>query len=132
MGATVQHLVSWRKQEQVKIDKMATEEQTWKSLVYNTNITPDQVHTFYKTWAETYEDDMIKLNFTSAGRSLWYWNRWCCPCQARIPICGRARLQQRDAGPRPGEDAHEQAGLQRDDRERLWDGGSQPAAWTHL
>merc|ERR1712233_140417 len=67
MGATVQHLVSWRKQEQVKIDKMATEEQTWKSLVYNTNITPDQVHTFYKTWAETYEDDMIKLNFTGAG-----------------------------------------------------------------
>lgn len=61
---------------------MATEEQTWKSLVYNTNITPDQVpmlswpimiefyfcliqvHTFYKTWAETYEDDMNKLNFT--------------------------------------------------------------------
>merc|ERR1712233_138138 len=67
MGATVQHLVSWRKQEQVKIDKMATEEQTWKSLVYNTNITPDQVHTFYKTWAETYEDDMNKLNFTGAG-----------------------------------------------------------------
>ena len=24
-----------------------------------------QVHTFYKTWAETYEDDMNKLNFTS-------------------------------------------------------------------
>ena len=23
-----------------------------------------QVHTFYKTWAETYEDDMNKLNFT--------------------------------------------------------------------
>merc|ERR1712073_89736 len=42
-------------------------EQTWKSLVYNTNITPDQVHTFYKTWAETYEEDMNKLQFHSAG-----------------------------------------------------------------
>merc|ERR1712060_679816 len=44
-----------------------SQEQTWKSLVYNTNITPDQVHTFYKTWAETYEEDMNKLQFHSAG-----------------------------------------------------------------
>merc|ERR1712109_129881 len=44
-----------------------SQEQTWKSLVYNTNITPDQVHTFYKTWAETYEEDMNKLRFHSAG-----------------------------------------------------------------
>merc|ERR1712045_49262 len=44
-----------------------SQEQTWKSLVYNTNITPDEVHTFYKTWAETYEEDMNKLQFHSAG-----------------------------------------------------------------
>merc|ERR1712107_920105 len=44
-----------------------SQEQTWKSLVYNTNITPYQVHTFYKTWAETYEEDMNKLQFHSAG-----------------------------------------------------------------
>merc|ERR1712107_971964 len=44
-----------------------SQEQTWKSLVYNTNITPYEVHTFYKTWAETYEEDMNKLQFHSAG-----------------------------------------------------------------
>ena len=38
-------------------------EQTWKSLVYNPSITPDEVKGFYKTWAGTYEDDMNKLNF---------------------------------------------------------------------
>jgi len=55
----------WRARRR-NLGKMS-QEQTWKSLVYNTNITPDQVHTFYKTWAETYEEDMNKLQFHSAG-----------------------------------------------------------------
>jgi hypothetical protein len=42
----------------------AAGEQIWKSLVYNVDITPDQVKNFYKSWAGTYEDDMNKLNFT--------------------------------------------------------------------
>merc|ERR1711936_499191 len=42
-----------------------SQEQTWKSLVYNTNITPDQVHTFYKTWAETRLSDDIAVMITS-------------------------------------------------------------------
>ena len=45
----------------------AVGEQTWKSLVYNTDITPDEVKGFYKTWAASYEDDMNNLQFNSAG-----------------------------------------------------------------
>jgi len=45
----------------------AVGEQTWKSLVYNTNITPEEVKGFYKTWAASYEDDMNNLQFNSAG-----------------------------------------------------------------
>ena len=41
-------------------------EQTWKSLVYNVDITQDQVKNFYKGWAESYEDDMNRLNFTGS------------------------------------------------------------------
>ena len=42
-------------------------EQTWKSLVYNVDITQDQVKNFYKGWAESYEDDMNRLNFTGSN-----------------------------------------------------------------
>ena len=48
-------------------------EQTWKSLVYNVDITQDQVKNFYKGWAESYEDDMNRLNFT--GRKVTEWRK---------------------------------------------------------
>jgi len=136
---------------------MATEEQTWKSLVYNTNITPDQVHTFYKTWAETYEEDMNKLNFTGAGLLAEMLtsalSRSGKNDVSKLKVldvaCGTgtvgAALAKRGfrsiAGldfsremldRAPGEDAREAAGVQRDDRERLRAGGAQPAARSHL
>lgn len=45
----------------------AAGEKIWKSLVYNVDITSDQVKNFYKSWAGTYEEDMNRLNFTGAG-----------------------------------------------------------------
>merc|ERR1712012_656748 len=67
MGITLGADQRWCRRAGKRNRGKMSQEQTWKSLVYNTNITPDQVHTFYKTWAETYEEDMNKLQFHSAG-----------------------------------------------------------------
>merc|ERR1711890_92642 len=40
---------------------------TWKSLVYNVDITHDQVKKIYQGWAETYDDDTAKLKAQGPG-----------------------------------------------------------------
>merc|ERR1712211_196301 len=132
-----------------------SQEQTWKSLVYNTNITPDQVHTFYKTWAETYEEDMNKLQFHSAGLIADMLtdalSRGGKNDVSKLRVldvaCGTGTVG--DALARRGyrsvagldfsremlDRAHEKTyekSVQRDDRERVWHRSAQTAARAHL
>merc|ERR1712080_124715 len=126
---------------------------TWKSLVYNVDITHDQVKKIYQGWAETYDDDTAKLKAQGPGADyvvdcLTYALKKggknnvskvtvldvACgtgivgvPAACRLQVCDRPRLQPGDAGPGPG-----QGLLQRARRERVRRRGAAPAGGQEI